>query len=81
MARESLFLDNLAYHEKIVAERCDIEGYLNCTKRPRTKEFIYWRTYMPHYEGQSTLIPEEELMHTVLREKTLNYILYHLTKE
>lgn len=81
MARETVFLDALAYHEKINADRTDIENYLNCIKRPRTKEFIYSRTTIPHHEGQSTLIPEEELMRTVLREKTINHILYHLTKE
>lgn len=81
MARETVFLDALAYHEKINLERTDIENYLNCIKRARTKEFIYSRTTIPHHEGQSTLIPEEELMRTVLREKTINHILYHLTKE
>lgn len=81
LARETVFLDALAYHEKISLERTDIENYLNCIKRPRTKEFIYSRTIMPHHEGQSTLIPEEELMRTVLREKTINHVLYHLTKE
>jgi hypothetical protein len=81
LARETVFLDALAYHEKIALERTDIENYLNCIKRPRTKEFIYSRTIMPHHEGQSTLIPEEELMRTVLREKTINHVLYHLTKE
>jgi hypothetical protein len=81
LAREMVFLDALAYHERISLERTDIEHYLNCIKRPRTKEFIYSRTAIPHHEGQSTLIPEEELMRTVLREKTINHVLYHLTKE
>ncbi len=81
LARETVFLDALAYHEKITLDRTDIENYLNCIKRPRTKEFVYSRTTIPHHEGQSTLIPEEELMRTVLREKTINHVLYHLTKE
>jgi len=81
MAREAVLLDALAYHEKVPLERTDIENYLNCIKRPRTKEFIYARSTIPHHEGQSTLIPEEELMHTVVREKTINHVLYHLTKE
>lgn len=81
LARETVLLDALAYHEKIALDRHDIENYLNCIKRPRTKEFIYSRTTLPHHEGQLTLIPEEELMRTVLREKTINHVLYHLTKD
>lgn len=81
LAREMVLLDALAYHEKVVLDRVDIENYLNCIKRPRTKEFVYSRSTMPNHEGQSTLIPEEELMRTVLREKTINHVLYHLTKE
>jgi FKBP-type peptidyl-prolyl cis-trans isomerase (trigger factor) len=81
IARETALLDTLAYHEKLHIERADIEGYLNCTKRLRTKEFIYCKISVPQYEGQSTLISEEELMHICLREKTINHVLYHLTKE
>lgn len=81
LARETILLDAVAYHEKITLDRADNENYLNCIKRPRTKEFIYSRSIIPYHEGQSTLIPEEELMRTVLREKTINHILYHLTKD
>jgi FKBP-type peptidyl-prolyl cis-trans isomerase (trigger factor) len=81
IAKETVFLDALAYHEKVAIDRSDIENYLNCIKRSRTKEFIYSRSSIPHYEGQSTLIPEEDLIRIVLREKVINHVLYHLTKE
>lgn len=81
IARETVLLDALAYHEKLSIDRGDIENYLNCIKRSRTKEFIYSRSSIPHHEGQSTLIPEEDLIRIVTREKTINHVLYHLTKE
>jgi FKBP-type peptidyl-prolyl cis-trans isomerase (trigger factor) len=80
-AKESIFLDTLASSENITLTREDLNCYLNFTKRGRTKEFIYFESPIHVAEGQSTLIAEEELMRYCLREKTLNHIIYHLTKE
>lgn len=80
-AREVIFLDTLAYHEKIELSRNDIKNYLNFTKRNRTKEFIYYMLPTMLHEGQTTLIPEEEIKIYCLREKTINHAIHHLTKE
>lgn len=80
-ARELIFLDTLAYHEKVELSRNDIKNYLNFTKRNRTKEFIYCIIPIILHEGQTTLIAEEEIKIYCLREKTINYAIHHLTKE
>jgi FKBP-type peptidyl-prolyl cis-trans isomerase (trigger factor) len=80
-AKESIFIDTLAYHEHLPVTREDLCYYLNFTKRGRTKEFIYFESPINIVEGQSTLIAEEELFRYCLREKALNHVIYHLTKE
>jgi FKBP-type peptidyl-prolyl cis-trans isomerase (trigger factor) len=80
-AKESMLIDSLAYHEVIDVSQDDVCYYLNFTKRGRTKEFIYFDLPVHTAEGQTTLIAEEELMRYCLREKALNHVVYHLTKE
>jgi FKBP-type peptidyl-prolyl cis-trans isomerase (trigger factor) len=80
-AKEAILLDTLAFNENIGLTKEDLSCYLNFTKRGRSKEFIYCEFPVHVAEGQSTLIAEEELMRYCLREKTLNHIIYHLTKE
>ncbi|HEV2916881.1 MAG TPA: trigger factor [Candidatus Babeliales bacterium] len=80
-AKESIFVDALAYHEQIQVTPEDVSYYLNFTKRGRTKEFIYFEPPIHMVEGQATLIAQEELIRYCLREKALNYVIYHLTKE
>jgi FKBP-type peptidyl-prolyl cis-trans isomerase (trigger factor) len=79
--KEIIFLDQLAYHENIDATDEDIKNYLNLTKRQRMKEFIYYK--LPHFkhDGNTVPIPTQELKQICLRDKTLNYIIYHLTKK
>lgn len=79
-ARELILLDQMAYHENINVSNQDIKHYLNLTNRPRTKEFIYFDTPITKVDGQEIPIPAEELNRTCLREKTLNHMIYHLTK-
>jgi FKBP-type peptidyl-prolyl cis-trans isomerase (trigger factor) len=79
--QEKLFIDQLAYHENILVADHDVKNYLSLTLRPRTKEFIYFKQDEPVIEGQEVPIPAEELNQTCLREKTINYAIYHLTKK
>lgn len=79
--REQLFIDQLAYHENITISDQEVKNYLSLTLRPRTKEFIYFKQDEPIIEGQEVPIPAEELNRTCLREKTINYAIYHLTKK
>ncbi len=78
---ETILVDTLAYHENITLSDEDIKGYLNLINRPRMKEFIYFDIPSFKIQGQHTLIASEELKRTCLREKTINYIIYHLTKK
>jgi FKBP-type peptidyl-prolyl cis-trans isomerase (trigger factor) len=79
--REMLFLDQLAYEEKLTATNEDIRQYLNLSLRPRTKEFIYFDPPITKQQGQEIPISHPELQQYCLREKTINHIIYHLTKK
>ncbi|HSW73686.1 MAG TPA: trigger factor [Candidatus Limnocylindria bacterium] len=78
--REMLLLDQLAYDENIDASNQDVKHYLNLIKRPRTKEFIYFDPPITKLRGQEVLFTSQELKQACLREKTLNHMIYHLTK-
>ena len=78
---ETIFIDKLAYHENLYVSDEDIEGYLNLINRPRMKEFIYFDLPSFKIQGQEYPIPAEELKRKCLREKAINYTIYHLTKK
>lgn len=80
-AKESILVDQIAYAEGLQVNRQDIECYLNLTKRPRMKEFIYFDPPISKVDGKEMPLTEEEMKHACLREKTLNHIIYHLTQE
>jgi FKBP-type peptidyl-prolyl cis-trans isomerase (trigger factor) len=80
-AREKIFIDSLAYKENIAVTNLDVKGYLNLGLRPRTKEFIYFRYEEPTLDGQEVPIPAHILKRTCLREKTINYSIFYLTKK
>jgi FKBP-type peptidyl-prolyl cis-trans isomerase (trigger factor) len=81
LVAESIFIDKLAYIENITVNDEDIKGYLNLTNRHRMKEFIYFDIPSFTIQGQQAPIPAEELKRICLREKTINYVIYHLTKK
>lgn len=80
-AREEIFLDQLAYEEDIQVNNNDIKNYLNLTKRARTKEFLHFDPPVIKARTQGLPILNQELAGVCLREKTLNHIIYHLTKK
>ncbi|MDZ4128629.1 MAG: hypothetical protein U1E02_31315, partial [Hydrogenophaga sp.] len=79
--REMVYLDQLAYEEKLTTTNEDIRQYLNLNNRPRTKDFIYFDPPVTKQQGQEMPILELELQQYCLREKTINHIIYHLTKK
>ncbi len=79
-AKELLFIDQLAHHEGIQVEANDLKSYLNLLKRARTKEFVYFNPPPTKIQGQEMPLPTEILKRCCLREKTLNHVIYHLTK-
>ena len=79
-SKEMIIIDQLAYYENLQIGTPDIRNYLNLTKRPRTKEFIYFEPPALRMKNQETPLPNDFLKQACLREKALNYIIYHLTK-
>ncbi len=79
--KEIIFIHQLAMHEGISVDSHDIMAYLNLTKRPRTKEFIYFTLPGHKTSGQEIPISSAILSRSVLKEKTLNYAIHNLTKQ
>lgn len=79
--KEILFIDSIAYQENIQATDEDIINYLHLFKRPRTKEFIYFDIPHSRVNDQEVALCHEEIRRSCQREKTLNYVLYYLTKK
>jgi FKBP-type peptidyl-prolyl cis-trans isomerase (trigger factor) len=79
--KESLLIDQLAYNENLAVSTDDIMNYLNCDKRNRMKEFIYFSLPETKRDGQEMPLPEQELKRLCLREKALNHAIYYLTKK
>lgn len=79
--KEVIFTHQLSYYENIVVTPEDMKGYLNLTKRPRTKEFVYFEPPTTKFMGQEAPICSALLEQSCLREKTLNHAIYYLTKQ
>lgn len=79
--KETIFSHQLSYYEGITASIGDVIGYLNLTKRARTKEFIYFEPPSTKFLGQEVPISASLLEQSCLREKTLNHAIYYLTKQ
>lgn len=79
--KERVILDQLAHREGISVEHDDIKNYLNLTKRSRMKDFIYFEHPDTRIDSREMPISAELLKQTCLREKTLNFIIYHLTRK
>jgi len=79
--KETILLDQLALRENITIGHDDIKHYLNLTKRQRMKDFIYFEHPETKIDGREMPISSELLKQSCLREKTLNHIIYHLTKK
>ncbi|MCL4380399.1 trigger factor family protein [Candidatus Dependentiae bacterium] len=78
--QEDILMQHLAYSENITVTDDDVAQYLNLTKRARTKEFIYFVHPSLRANEQELPISHESLKQFCLKEKTLNHLLYHLTK-
>lgn len=79
--QEVILIDQLKHRENIQASDLDIRSYLNLAKRARTKEFIYFEAPESKINGQEIPMPSEILRHIVQREKTLNFVIYHLMRD
>jgi len=79
--KETILIDQLANKENINTTNEDIACYLNLLKRPKMKEFIYFKVPETKIDGQEVPISKQLLAQNCLREKTLNYIIFHLTRK
>lgn len=79
--KEMILLGQLAIQDNMHASQNDIKSYLTLAQRPRTKEFIYFDVPASKIDGQERPIPHETLKLSCLREKALNHIIYHLTRQ
>jgi FKBP-type peptidyl-prolyl cis-trans isomerase (trigger factor) len=79
--KEEMIIDTIAYHENIAVTSTDIRAYLNLLQRPRTKEFIYFEQPLAKANGQEIPLSHTLLQRHCLREKTLNYVIRHLTNK
>jgi len=79
--KEIILIDHLAYHEHISITDQEVKGYLNLLQRPRTKEFIYFHPPVTKRNGQEIPIAANIIKQTCLREKTLNHVIHHLTRQ
>lgn len=77
---EMMLIDQLAYQEHLNVNDTDIRGYLNLLQRPRTKEFVYFEPPPTKINGQEMPIPASLIKRNCLREKALNHIIHHLTR-
>jgi FKBP-type peptidyl-prolyl cis-trans isomerase (trigger factor) len=79
--KEIILIDQLASKEKIKITHEDITNYLNLTKRPRMKEFIYFKIPETTVDCQEMPISSELIAQQSLREKTVNFIIYNFTRK
>ncbi|MGE0010451.1 MAG: trigger factor [Candidatus Babeliales bacterium] len=80
-AQEQILIDQLCHRERIVVTPKDVKSYINLLQRPRMKEFIYFTPPVTKQRGQEVPISNALMRKHCLREKTLNHIIYHLTKK
>lgn len=76
--REELITLLLAAQENLSIKDHDIFGYINLTKRPRTKEFLHFLHPAIKANDEDSPLSYESIKYYCLHEKTLNYILHHL---
>jgi len=79
IVKEEIFIDRIAHKDNISVTNDDIAQYLHFLTNPRLREFIYFKPLVDAIEEVDTPLHEAVLAQAVLREKTLNYVIYHLS--
>lgn len=78
LLREEILIDHLSISEHISVERHDIAAYLHLFNNERLREFVYFKPSIDGIEEADAPIHESIIAQAVLREKTLNSIIYTL---
>jgi FKBP-type peptidyl-prolyl cis-trans isomerase (trigger factor) len=77
--KEEIVIDHITHHENIRADLRDMQQYLHLISNKRLKEFIYFRPLVERIDDVQAMINVTPLAQAVVREKTLNHIIYTLT--
>ena len=78
--KEEVLIDSIGYKENIVVTRDDIKSYLHLFNHDRLREFVYFKPDLDNFDELDSPIPETLLHEAVMREKTLNTIIYQLSR-
>ncbi len=79
--KEAIIVDALAFQEELSVSDEDVRSYLNLLKRPRMKEFMYFKLPEFKMNRQEVPLPAELVKRYCLREKTLNHIIKEFSKK
>ena len=77
--KEEIMIDQISYQDNIQVDLKDVEQYLSLYNNRRLREFIYFKPLLEKLDIPNRIINANTLAQTVMREKTLNYIIYTLT--
>jgi len=78
--KEEVIIDSISFKEGISITRDDIKSYLHLFNHDRLREFVYFKPDLDKFEELDDPIPEQILSEAVMREKTLNTIIYQLSR-
>lgn len=78
--KEETLIDQIAYKENIRVDMIDMQNYIHLFNNKRLHEFIYFKPYMHKIEYTGIPINAGIFSQTVMREKTLNQIIYEITR-
>lgn len=78
---EIIAVDHIAYQENLQIGHDDVKAFLNLMQRARTKDFLYFHHPSTRIDGQEVPMHTEVLKRSALREKSLNHIIFHLTRQ
>ncbi|QQR49429.1 hypothetical protein IPF37_01110 [bacterium] len=77
--KEEVLVDQIAYNENIKIEFKDMQHYLHLFNSKRLREFVYFKPLIEKIDLVNKPINTGMLAQTIMREKTLNHIIYVLT--
>jgi len=77
--KEEIIIDHITHHENLRVDVRDMQQYLHLLSNKRLKEFIYFRPLTERLDDAQAMINLSPLAQAVIREKTLNHIIYTLT--
>ncbi len=77
--KEEIIMSQIAYEENLELSDEDIEVYLHLASMKKTNEFLYFKPLEEQFESPNIPLTRAYLEPALLREKTLNHVIRHLT--